>query len=286
LPKNPIISDTQAEAGIIATLIYNPRFVLHSDTLKHNHFYHGESACLYWSIGELVKQGVENIDQFNIEAIISSNDKIKGVFEKYSINLADYIDMSKNIARNTLEEYKILVDRVLALAYKRELHKQLRKYDTICLDIQDDNISKLSGDIYNTLNKLNETYILGENDIKPLSEELDDLWEEIINDSKTEGIIIQPKIPLIRNYFNYAKGEVIMLVARYKQGKSAVLMNEALYQAQQGHSVAYLDSEMKKKEFVIRALANLAQVEVRKIKQGSYTPSEELQLKEALATLK
>jgi replicative DNA helicase len=286
LPKNPIISDTQAEAGIIATLIYNPRFVLHSDTLKHNHFYHGESACLYWSIGELVKQGVENIDQFNIEAIISSNDKIKGVFEKYSINLADYIDMSKNIARNTLEEYKILVDRVLALAYKRELHKQLRKYDTICLDIQDDNISKLSGDIYNTLNKLNETYKLGENDIKPLSEELDDLWEEIINDSKTEGIIIQPKIPLIRNYFNYAKGEVIMLVARYKQGKSAVLMNEALYQAQQGHSVAYLDSEMKKKEFVIRALANLAQVEVRKIKQGSYTPSEELQLKEALATLK
>ena len=52
-----------------------------------------------------------------------------------------------------------------------------------------------------------------------------------------------------------------MLVARYKQGKSAVLMNECLYQAQQGHSVAYLDSEMKKKEFIIRAIANLAQVE-------------------------
>jgi replicative DNA helicase len=286
LPKNPTISDTQAEAGIISTLIFNPTYYLHNEQLKHNHFYNKESACLYWGISQLIKQGVENIDSFNLTAIINGNENIKNTFDKFGIDLDNYIALSKNVCRNTLEEYQILVNRVLALAFKRDLHKHLKQFDNICLDVEQDNISKLSGDIYNTINNLNEQYILGEDDIQPLSEDLDSLWEEIKNDSKNTDTVLNPKITSLRNYFTYTKGEVILLVARYKQGKSAVLMNECLYQAQQGHSVAYLDSEMKKKEFVIRALANLSQVEVRKIKQGSYSSSEEERLREALQTLK
>lgn len=286
MPKNPTISDTQAEAGIIATLIFNPLYYLHNEQLKHTHFYNEESACIYWGISQLLKQGVETIDSFNLSTIINSNEGIRNTFDKYKLNLDDYINLSKNVARNSVEEYQILVNRVLALSFKRDLHKKLKKFDNICLDVDQDNISKLSGDIYNTLNSLNEQYILGEDDIQPLSEDLDTLWEEIKNDSQNTEMVLNPKIKPLRNYFTYTKGEVILLVARYKQGKSAVLMNECLYQAQQGHSVAYLDSEMKKKEFVIRALANLSQVEVRKIKQGSYSPSEEDRLKEALQTLK
>lgn len=286
MPKNPTISDTQAEAGIIATLIFNPTYYLHGEQLKHTHFYNKESACLYWGISQLIKQGVENIDSFNLTEIINSNEGMKNTFDKFGIDLDNYISLSKNIVRQSLEEYKILVNRVLALAFKRDLHKQLKKFDTNCLDVEQDDISLLSRDIYNTVNSLNEQYILGEEDIQPLSEDLDSLWEEIKNDSKNTDTVLNPKIVSLRNYFTYTKGEVILLVARYKQGKSAVLMNECLYQAQQGHSVAYLDSEMKKKEFVIRALANLSQVEVRKIKQGSYSSSEEERLREALQTLK
>ena len=91
---------------------------------------------------------------------------------------------------------------------------------------------------------------------------------------------------MLKRYFTYSKGEVIMLVARYKQGKSAYLMNEALYQANKGCSIGYLDTEMSTKEFTIRVLANLAQVDVRKIKQKSYTTSEEKFLKDALSLLK
>ncbi len=285
MPKNPTVSDTMAEAGIIATLIYNPTYIVHGEQLKHTHFYNKESSCLYWAIGKLIKQGVENIDSFNLTTMINSNEGIKNTFNKFGINLDDYINLSRSVKRETIEEYKVLVNRVLALAFKRELHKQLKKYDNICLDVEQDDVSKLSGDIYNTLNKLNEQYILND-DINILSEQIDVLWEEILRDSKSETCLLQPKIPLLRNYYSYSKGEVIMLVARYKQGKSAWLMNECLYQAKQGHTVAYLDTEMSTKEFVIRALANIAQVEVRKIKQGSYTPTEEQMLKEALLWLK
>ena len=286
LARDSAVSDTQAEAGIIATLIFNPLYYLHNEQLKHSHFYNKDTACLYWGISQLLKQGVETIDSFNLTAVINGDEGVKNTFNKYKIDLDNYINLSKNVARNSMEEYKILVNRVLALSFKRDLHKELKRFDNVCMDIDQDNISKLSGDIYNSLNNLNEQYILGEDDIQPLGEDLDEIWEEIMSDSQNTDTVLNPKIKLLRNYFTYTKGEVILLVARYKQGKSAVLMNECLYQAQQGHSVAYLDSEMKKKEFVIRALANLAQVEVRKIKQGSYSSSEEERLREALKTLK
>jgi replicative DNA helicase len=281
-----IISDTQAEAGIIATLIYNPTFYLHAEQLKHNHFFNADTACLYWGISQLLKQGVETIDSFNLTTMINSNDGIQNTFDKYKINIDEYIRLSKNIARNTLEEYKILVNRVLALAFKRDLHKKLKKFDNDCVDVEQDNIAKLSGDIYQTLNKLNEQYIVGEEDIDFIGKDIDDIWDEIMTDSNQEDAMLKPKFKTLRNYFSYAKGEVIMLVARYKEGKSAVLMNECLYQAQQGHCVAYLDSEMKKKEFVIRATANLSGVEVQKIRMGTYNSAEEQKLREAKAILK
>ena len=286
MAKNLAISDTQAEAGIIATLIFNPTYFLHSEQLKYTHFYNQESGILYWGISQLVKQGVENIDSFNLTTMINSNNGMSNTFNKFGIDLENYISLSKNITRNSIEEYKILVNRVLALSFKRDLHKKLKQFDIACSDVDQDNISKLSSDIYSTVNNLNEQYILGEEDTKQLGDDIDELWEEIRNDSKNDTTVLKPKLKLLRNYFTYSKGEVILLVARYKQGKSAILMNECLYQAQQGNSVAYLDSEMSKKEFVIRALANVAQVEVRKIKQGGYSSSEEERLKEALQTLK
>jgi replicative DNA helicase len=282
LARNSTIYDIQAEAGVIATLIFNPTFYLHNENLKYVHFYNKDSACIYWAISQLLKQGVENIDSFNLTTMINSNDGVKNTFDKFNIDLEKYINLSKNIVRNTLEEYKILVDRIMALAFKRELHKQLTRFDKMCLDLSQDDIGKLSNNIYESLNKLTEEYILGdEDDLKQIGEDIDKIWEEIESDSKQPETVLNPKIPLLRNYFTYSKQEVILLCARYKQGKSAILMNETLYQAQQGHSVLYLDSEMKKKEFIIRGIAHLAQVDVKKIKQGTYSKEEKEKLKEA-----
>ena len=47
--------------------------------------------------------------------MLNSNEGIKNTFSKYDIDLDNYINLSKNVARNSLEEYRILVNRVLAL---------------------------------------------------------------------------------------------------------------------------------------------------------------------------
>ena len=60
------LSDIQSESGIIGTLIYHPEFVLHTDYLKPNYFYGVENGCCYWAIQELYREGITNIDAYNI----------------------------------------------------------------------------------------------------------------------------------------------------------------------------------------------------------------------------
>ena len=286
MAKNPTISDTMAEAGIIATLIYNPTYCLHSEQLKHTHFYNEESAYIYWGISQLIKQGVENIDSFNLTAVINSNEGIKNSFDKYNINLEEYMELSKQIVRNSIEEYKLLINRVLALAFKRDLHKQLKRFDGMCLDVDQDDIGQLSGEVYSTINKLNEQYIIGKEEVKSLGEIIDDLWEEIKLDSTKEVNNFKPKIESLQEYFDYSAGSLTLFVARYKAGKSAIALNESLNLANKGAVIGYFDSELSTKEFTIRCLANLAQIPVRRIKNGQYSPSEETILRDALVWLK
>lgn len=283
---NAAIYDTQAEAGIIATLIFHPTFYVHCEQLQPVHFYNIESGCLYWGISQLVKQGIENIDSFNLTAVINSNEGMKNTFDRFNIDLDNYIHLSKNISRHSLEEYKLLVNRVLALAFKRDLRKQLKKFDDMCLDLNQDNISQLSNNIYNSLDELTEEYIIGTKEIQTIGDVIDDLWEEIQRDSISESNNFKPKIELLKNYYDYSPASLTLWVARYKSGKSAIALNETLHLAQKNAIVGYFDSEITTKEFVIRSLANLTQIPVRRIKSGEYTVSEEELLKNSLRWFK
>ena len=53
--------DASAEAGVIATLIYHPDFLLIDNNLQPRFFYGGENQILFWAISKLVESGVTNI---------------------------------------------------------------------------------------------------------------------------------------------------------------------------------------------------------------------------------
>lgn len=286
MAKQPTISDTMAEAGIIASLIYNPTYILHSEQLKHNHFYNKDTACMYWGIQQLARQGVDNIDSLNLTTAINSNEGMRNTFDKFGIDLNEYIDLSKNIARDSLEEYKILVGRVMALSYKRDLHKYLKKYDNACLDIDQDDIAKLGNDIYSTLNNLSEQYILGASEIRTMSEIIDELWEEIKADGDATNSNYRPKFEALHEYYDYSPKSLTLWAARYKAGKSCIALNETLNLAEKGACIGYFDSEISTKEFTIRCLANLSQIPVRRIKHKEYDKEEEAILRKCLEWFK
>lgn len=274
------ISDTLAESGVIATIVCHPEFILHSDYLKAGYFFGKDNGCIYWAIQELYKSGVDNIDAFNIANMISSNKEVKKTTEQYNLpSMQEYIGLSANVARNTLEEYMLLVDRVVELSFKRDLHKLMVELERDCSSKIA--LSDLNTKVYDKLNKLTEKYITS-NNIKMFSDQVDTLWNEICNRRSEDGIYgIPSKYSILSEYFTYEPTELVLLKARMKRGKSAFFMNEALHKIKNGIPTAYLDSEMNDRLFFERVLANLTGVDVKRIKNGKYDYDEEKRLAEA-----
>lgn len=268
------ISDIQAEAGVIATLMYRPDFILHSDYLEAGYFYNKDNGCFYWAIQQLYRSGIDNIDAFNISNMLSSNTAVKKTLDAYNLpSLQEYIIMCKDIARGTLEEYQMLVNKVLELAYKRDLYKKTLQIQNDCFN-KDIPLKILNKNTYSGIHGLSEKYIIG-NDIKTFGEKDDSLWKEIEDRRTDSGLYgIPSKIFLLSDYLTYEPSELILISARMKMGKSALMMNEAIHKLKNGIPTIYLDTEMKDRLFYERMLANLTGIEINRIKRGQYSKEE------------
>lgn len=269
------LSDTQAEAGIIATLVYHPEFILHSDCLKAGYFYHKDNGCIYWAIDQLFKSGVENIDAFNITNMLQSNSAVKKKLE--SVNMPDmdeFIDLCSDAARHTIAEYQLLVVNVVTLSFKRDLCKLFNSLERNILT-QDSDLNQLNKLVYDSLEDLTGKYMFDTN-VLLFGDKVGDLWGEVCQRRSSDGIIGVPsKFPHLARYFSYENGELVMVSGRMKMGKSAFMLNEAMDKIQKGIPTVYFDTEMNDRLFYIRMLANLTGIEQKKIKSGNLLPEEQ-----------
>lgn len=269
------LSDTQSEAGVIATLVYHPEFILHSDYLKPGYFYHKDNGCIYWAIDELYKKGVENIDAFNITNMLQSN---KGVLKQLAkVNMPpmeEYIDLCRDAARHTLAEYNLLVVNVVTLSFKRDLYKALGELQSITVNT-DYSLNELSNKVYGELEKLTGKYIF-DNDTLIFGEKVGSLWKEVCSRRTGNGLFgIPSKFPHLSRYFSYETGELVMISGKKKRGKSAFMLNEAIHKIQNGVPTVYFDTEMNDRLFYVRMLSNLTGIAQSKIKSGNLVEEEQ-----------
>lgn len=279
--------DTLAESGIIATLIRHPSYILHSEYLKPSYFYQKEMGAYYWAISELYKQGIDKIDTFNLVTMLNSNKGVKNIIESSNIrSVQEFIELSSDIVRNSVEEYLVLVNKVVSLSFKRDLYNKLINYENLCLDEKITDLNLLNKKIFDDLTNLSQQYIT-DNNIRIFGEMIDDLWAEICNRRGENGIYgIPSKYPSIGKYFSYEPSEMFLFQARMKRGKSAFMMNEALHKIKNSIPTAYFDSEMSSRLFFERVLASLTKIPIGKIKTGNYSKSEESLLKSTMEWIK
>jgi len=269
------LSDIQAESGVIGTLIYHPEFIAYSDYLKSSYFYGQENGAIYWAIGELYKEGIINIDAFNILSKIKNNKATFKILEsKNMTDTQDYLELYKETARGTVEEYRLLVNRVVAMSFKRDMIKALGSIENDCY-ASDVDLEKLNNNVYRDLDKLTERYFFSE-DVRTLGSEIDSIWNEIVNRRTPDGIYGLPsKYNSFNDYFTYEPGELVVIQAKYKRGKSVFLMNEVVDKLKNGVATLVVDSEMPTRLYVERLLSHLSGVDVRKLKSGDYSLEEE-----------
>ena len=98
------IVSIDSEAGIIASLIHNPEFVFYSEHLLPNHFTKKDNSYVYTAISNLVKQGITNVDPYNIIEVLESSEATRGYAKELSLDkLNELMDMSDVLARRSLE---------------------------------------------------------------------------------------------------------------------------------------------------------------------------------------
>ena len=274
--------DNQAESGVIATLVVHPEFILHSDCLKAGYFYNQDNACVYWQISELYKRGIDTIDAYNISNMIASNAAVKRTTEQYNLpSMQEYIELCSVAARSSLQEYMLLVKRVVELSFKRDLYKKLNECKNDC--VSGANLETLNSSVYDKLDSLTEKYITGE-EIKTIGDTIDEVWDEIDGEDVISGL--PSKFEAVNNYFNYERSELVLVSGRMKAGKSAYAMNEAIHMLQIGIPTVYFDTEMQEKLFVIRMLSNISGVELKKIKDKKCNAEEHERVVQAKNWLK
>lgn len=280
------LSDIQSESGIIGTLIYHPEYISHTDYLKPNYFYGVENGCIYWSIQELYKEGITTIDAYNISNKLQSHPGVQKTIEKYNLpSVQEFIELYKNTARNSLEEYKMLADNVTTFAFKRDLIKTLNQITKNCYK-KDFSLDKLSSSVYSDLDKLTESY-LGTTEIHTLGNDIESIWNEIVSRRTEDGMYgIPSKFPSFIEYFTYEPGELVVLQAKYKQGKSVFLMNEVVHKLKNGVPTLVIDSEMPTRLYTERLLSHLTGIELKKIKNGKYGEAEAEKIRDAIKWIK
>ena len=280
------IVDSHAEGGVIATLISHPEFMHNISYLKDSNFYDPVNRCFHWAIRSLVEAGVENIDAVNLSNQINSNAGIQRIMSEYNLkSISEYIDASKLAARDTLEEYKLLVDQVISMSFKRDLEGFSEKVGRACHD-KDMDLLQLNEMVNGGLTKITDRYIFGADSVL-FGEKIDSVWAEIESKRNDDGTYGLPfKIPILNDYATLAAGDLILVVAKTGQGKSAYFLNEALDKIKRGVCVLYIDTELSDEVFLKRALANLSGVEYKRIENGRYGQKEAASINKSLQLLK
>lgn len=267
-------SDIQSESGVIGTLIYHPEFITHTDYLKPNHFYNTENSCIYWAIQELVESGITNIDAYNISSKLNSNSGVQNAMVKYNLpSTQEFVELYKTAARHTLEEYLMLAENIVTFAFKRDLVKEINQIETDCYK-KNLPLDKLSNSVYSKLDKLTQKYLVS-NEIHTLGENIDNIWAEIVERRTSDGMYgIPSKFPSFMDYFTYEPGELVMIQAKPKQGKSAFLMNEVIHKLKNNIPVFVIDREMPTRLYTERLISHLTGIEMKRIKNGMYNDKE------------
>ena len=280
------LSDIQSESGIIGTLIYHPEFVLHTDYLKPNYFYGVENGCCYWAIQELYREGITNIDAYNISNKLQSHPGVSKTIEKYNMPaVQDFMELYKEIARHSLEEYKMLADNIVTLAFKRDLVKTLDKVSRSCFK-NDIDLDTLSNNVYDELDNLTQKYI-SSTEVHTLGTEIDSIWEEICNRRSENGVYgIPSKFNIFNDYFTYETGELVVVQAKYKRGKSVLLMNEVVHKLKNGVPTLVIDTEMQTRLYTERLISHITGIEIKRIKNGQYSKEEAQTIATCIAWLK
>lgn len=277
------ITRIESEAGVVATLVYHPEFCFYSENLLPNHFFNKENRYIYVAICNMAQRGVTCIDSYGIIQALQSKESTAPYADELTVTqLNDFIDSSENLARHTVEEYKLCVENVMDAAFRRDTLQTLKKCEAICFN---ESVKNIEQHIYRAMDDVMMEFS-ATNEVPPYCEVIDECWSEIKGRQNTGYAGIPFKFPALNDYATIERGELFIFGAEQKQGKSMMLLNCAVDLLKNDYAILYLDSELNTRLFTARILAHLSGIEYKRLTSGAYTAEEEQRILDAKEWLK
>lgn len=265
------INSLESESGVIATLIHKPEYSFHSEFLLPNHFSDRSNRCVYAAICDLARRGITNIDAYNIIECLNSSDATRKIAESITVeNLQELVEMSDILARNSIEEYKMLVSNVMDAAFRRDTFQKLRECQAMCFDRSIDNLEQ---EIYGRIDDV-MTEFSTKDEVVDFGDVVDEVWDDIEKRQSGAYSGIPFKFQTLNEYVTIEPGELVVLGAPAKGAKSMFMLNEAVDLLMQGKSVMYIDSELSDRLFLCRLISHLSRIEFNRVKSGRYSEEE------------
>ena len=231
----------------------------------------------------LADKGVKTVDPYIILEVLKSSDATKKYHYEPTIeSLNDLVYETDGFGRDKPEDYKLLVQNVMDLAFRRDMYCKL---DSCIESVIRDPHDEIQQKIYREIDDVMAEYSTLE-ELTPYGELVDGCWEEIKSRQKDGYAGVPFKFPTLNEFVTMEKGELIVFGAGPKQGKSIMLLNHAVDLMRKDLAVLYIDSELNTRLFTARLLAHLSGVEYKRLTSGNYSEEERAKIDEAITWLK
>lgn len=277
------INAIESESGVIASLIHKPELSFYSESLLPNHFTDKNNRCVYTAICELARRGIKTVDPYNIIEILNASEATRRYAEDLTVEkLQELVEMSDVLARQSVEEYKVLANNVLNAAFRRDTFNTLKKCQMLCLKQDEPDVEKK---IYEAIDSVMLDFTSA-SDMPEFKDVVDDIWKEIKERQSGKTSAIEFPFPILNNYVVMEPGEVVAFVAPAKAGKSAILLTCCVDLLKKEKGVLYIDSELSTKLWTIRLLSHLTKIPFGRLRSGAYGSEESEALEKAVQWIK
>lgn len=265
------IKNITSERIAIGILLNHPEWVLElNGSIKTDYFFIKAHKMIFHLIVTLLQENANTIDSL---AILARAEKIAKATELLAENGGlEYLESLKELAEDyTMEDLELHAEAVTTCSFKRDQEKNLEDLKGLLHSNPDMTISEFDELAEERFQQLMNKYSTSSG-MGSIGDVFDEVWHEIEENRQSDGVVgLGSKVPMVNRYFTYENGELIIIGARPKFGKSNFSINEAHHLAvEQGVPVAIFDTEMKTRTFMSRILALDSGVSINEIKSGTY----------------
>lgn len=258
-----------SENIIIGALLNDINLILDAKDIKGDYFTSKVNRILFLTIRKLYKDGATEMDVVDLYAFLDTNSRYKEIVE--SEGGVEFIETLQGMGEGyTFQNLKPHIENVCRCAFRNDLRDVLIGINDYVDTDSNDSIKKIYEEIEGRLLHLKGNYSTGHK-MERVSERLSKVLKNIDKNANKEFCGFPTGFPLVDKYFTYEKGELVVISAPAKFGKSQYVVDQVYRLCiKQNVPMAVIDSELSDTFFVQRLIAKIMNVNFNFIKKGLY----------------